>query len=178
MAIVVEPNACTRPPVRSRSRRTAGAAATAIALLFAGAIGCRHGSALTQEDEQRLAAEGIVHRAADVLFRKTHDQGTRDAGWEEAYAGIVVTKESVTLYGRERILVQITPRSTGDYEVARRADRLILRTGSGKSEVSWSFRPPDDAETWADDIRAVIAQTAGAKRGADPERGGREGGRK
>lgn len=172
MAIVVELRAGTRRPP-SRPRRTAGASAAAIALLLAGAIGCRRGSALSQEDEQRLAAEGVVHRAADVLFRKTHDQGTRDAGWEEAYAAIVVTKESVTLYGRERVLVQITARSTGDYEIARRADRLTVRTGSGKSEVTWSFRPPDDAEAWATDIRAVIAQTAGAKRGGE-----RDGGRK
>src|SRR5262245_21498178 len=64
--------------------------------------GCRR-SALTKEDEQRLAAEGILHRASDVLLRKTHDRGTSDAGWEEGYAGIVVTKQSVTLYGRDQI---------------------------------------------------------------------------
>jgi hypothetical protein len=123
------------------------------------------GSALSKEDEQRLAAEGIVHRGDDLLFRRTHDQHTRDAGWEEAYASIIVTKQSVMLVGRKRVLLEITPRSTGAYELDRRADRLVLHAGSGKSEVTWSFRPPDAAEAWAEDIRAVIAQTAGAKRG-------------
>ena len=122
------------------------------------------GSALSKDDEQRLANEGIVHRANDISFRKTHDQHTRDAGWEEAYAAIIVTKQSVLLVGRKRILLEITPRSTGAFDLDRRADRLILHAGAGKSEVTWSFRPPDDAETWAADIRGVINQTAGAQR--------------
>ena len=126
-----------------------------------------HGSALTKEDEQRLASEGIVHRAQDLSFRRTHDQHTRDAGWEEAYASIIVTKQSVTLVGRKRLLLEITPRSTGAYDLDRRADRLILHAGSGKSEVTWSFRPPDDPETWAADIRAVLDQTMGAQRKRD-----------
>lgn len=134
------------------------------ALLLLVMLGCHRGSGLTAEDEQRLASEGIVHRAENVMFRKTHDQGTRDAGWEEAYAGIVVTKQSVTLFGQRKILLEIGPRSTGEYDVARRADRVTVHAGSGKSEVTWSFRPPDDAEAWTQDIRAVIKASAGAQR--------------
>jgi hypothetical protein len=48
--------------------------------------------------------------------------------------------------------------------VARDQDRLSLRAGSGKSAARWSFRPPDDATGWAEDIRAVIRGTAGAGR--------------
>ena len=146
-------------------RRAVGRA-LAVAVVVAALAAC-HGSALSKEDEQRLASEGIVHRAQDLSFRRTHDQHTRDAGWEEAYASIIVTKQSVTLVGRKRILMEITPRSTGAYDLDRRADRLILHAGSGKSEVTWSFRPPDDPETWAADIRAVLDQTVGAQRKRD-----------
>ena len=146
-------------------RRAVGRA-LAVAVVVAALAAC-HGSALSKEDEQRLASEGIVHRAQDLSFRRTHDQHTRDAGWEEAYASIIVTKQSVTLVGRKRILLEITPRSTGAYDLDRRADRLILHAGSGKSEVTWSFRPPDDPETWAADIRAVLDQTVGAQRKRD-----------
>lgn len=137
--------------------------ALAGALLLATLIACG-GSAPSKEDEQRLATEGIVHRSQDLSFRRTHDQRSRDAGWEEAYASIIVTRQSVTLVGRQRVLLEITARSTGAYDLDRRADRLILHAGSGKSKVTWSFRPPDDPEAWAADIRAVIGQTAGAQR--------------
>ena len=55
-----------------------------------------------------------------------------------------------------KALVEITPRSTGFYEIHRDYERLSLRAGSGKSAANWSFRPADDAEGWAQDIRAVI----------------------
>lgn len=53
-------------------------------------------------------------------------------------------------------LVEITPRSTGFYDIHRETDRLSLRAGSGKSALSWSFRPPEDADGWTKDIRAVM----------------------
>ena len=31
-----------------------------------------------------------------------------------------------------------------------------IRAGSGKSAKSWSFRPPDNAQGWTDDIRDII----------------------
>jgi hypothetical protein len=64
----------------------------------------------------------------------------------------------------DRFLLEITPRSTGYYEVARDHDRLGIRAGSGKSTRSWSFRPPEDAAGWAEAIRAVIRDSAGAQR--------------
>ena len=83
------------------------------------------------------------------------------AGVEE---NLVVTEQSVVIHRGDRFLLEITPRSTGVYEVARDHDRLSLRAGSGKSIKSWSVRPPEDAAGWAESIRAVIRGTAGAKR--------------
>jgi hypothetical protein len=127
--------------------------------------GChRTTGTLSEEQQQRFEREGIVRRAIDLPFRYTHDTGSRDAGWEENEASIVVTKDSVVIHRGDRFRLEITPRSTGFYEVARDHDRLRLHAGSGKSAASWSFRPPDDAPGWAADIRAVIASTAGAAR--------------
>jgi hypothetical protein len=69
---------------------------------------------------------------------------------------MIVTPETVFLHVNGKPLVEITPRSTGFYEISRDHDRLSLRAGGGKSAVSWSFRPPDDADGWALAIRAVI----------------------
>jgi hypothetical protein len=38
----------------------------------------------------------------------------------------------------------------------REGDRVIIAAGSGQSRASWSFRPPEDAEAWVRDIRAVL----------------------
>ena len=119
---------------------------------------------LGEELERRFEAEHVVRRAVDLIFRHTHDTGTRDAGWEEDYASIIVTEQSVVIHRGDSFRVEITPRSTGVYEVARDHDRLSLHAGSGKSASSWSFRPPDDAAGWAEDIRKVIRGTAGAQR--------------
>jgi hypothetical protein len=144
------------------SRRTAPLAMIALALV---GIACnRTTGTLSDEQQRRLDAEGIVRKAVDLDFRRTHDVGTRDAGWEEMYASIVVTRSSVLVHSRDRVLLEITPRSTGEYRVARDHDRLSLHAGRGGSARSWSFRPPDDPQGWADDIRAVIRETAGEKR--------------
>lgn len=63
-----------------------------------------------------------------------------------------MTKESLSLHLNGKPLVEITPRSTGFYQVNRDHDRLSLRAGDGKSAARWSFYPPEDAE----DIRVVI----------------------
>lgn len=119
---------------------------------------------LSDEQQRRFDTEGIVRRGVDLSFRYTHDGGTREAGWEEDDASIVVTKQSVVIHRSDRFRLEITPRSTGVYEVTRDHDRLALHAGSGKSAVSWSFRPSDDAAGWAKDIRAVIRASAGAAR--------------
>jgi hypothetical protein len=134
-----------------------------VALLLV--AGChRTTGTLAPEQQQRFEREGIVRRGVDLPFRYSHDLGSRDAGWEEDDASIVVTRESVVIHRGDRFRLEITPRSTGFYEVSRDHDRLSLHAGSGKSSVSWSFRPPDDAAGWAEDMRAVIRGTAGAER--------------
>lgn len=124
-----------------------------LATLF---TGCQKTGKLSPELLSRFEKEGIEHRADDLTFRRTRPSGQRDSGWEEARASIVVTRESVFLHVNGRALVEITPRSTGFYEVHRDHDRISLHAGSGKSALSWSFRPPDDADKWAVDIRTVI----------------------
>ena len=99
-------------------------------------------------------------------MRRTHGAGTRNSGWEESTASIVVTEQSVVIHQGDYFWLEITPRSTRECEVARDHDRIQIRAGSGASATSWSFRPPADAEGWAEDVRAVISGTAGAKRRA------------
>ena len=118
--------------------------------------GCQKTGKLGPELNARLEKEGIVRRADDLTFRRTIATGQRDSGWEEKRASIVVTHESVFFHVNGKPLVEITTRSTGFYEIRREYDRLSLRAGSGKAAASWSFRPPEDADGWAKDIRAVI----------------------
>ena len=120
------------------------------------ATGCQKTGKLSPALAARFEKEGIVRRADDLTFRRTIAAGQRDSGWEEKRASIVVTKECIFLHVNGKPLVEITPRSTGFYEISRDHDRLSLRAGGGKSAVSWSFRPPDDADGWAVDVRALI----------------------
>jgi hypothetical protein len=116
---------------------------------------------LPPELAARFEKEGVVRKAEDLTFRRTKAAGQPDSGWDEKQASIVVTKESVFLHVNGKPLVEITPRSTGFYEVNREKDRLSLRAGSGKSAASWSFRPGEDADGWTKDIRAVINNAKG-----------------
>lgn len=118
--------------------------------------GCQKTGELSPTLTARFETEGIVRRADDLTFRRTIAAGQRNSGWDERRASIVVTRESVFLHVNGKPLVEISPRSTGFYEISRDHDRLSLRAGGGKSALSWSFRPPDDADGWALDIRAVI----------------------
>ncbi len=129
------------------------AALLAVTLLTAS---CQKTGKLSPELEARFEKEGIAHRADDLTFRRTRPAGQRDSGWNEKRASIMVTRESVFLHVNGKPLVEITPRSTGFYEVRRDHDRISLHAGSGKSALSWSFRPPDNADAWAVDIRSVI----------------------
>jgi hypothetical protein len=119
-------------------------------------LACQKTGKLSPELQARFEKEGITHRADDLTFRRTRVGGQRDLGWDEKRASIVVTGQSVFLHVNGKPLVQITPRSTGYYDVHRDHDRIILRAGRGKSAISWSFRPPDDADGWTVDIRAII----------------------
>lgn len=112
--------------------------------------------AITPEQQKRLDAEGVVRRADDQIFRYTHGSGTRDAGWEERRASIIVTKKSVIIHKNEKLGLEITPRTRRFVEVRRDGNRVRISAGGGKSSESWSFAPPDDAAGWAEDIRAVV----------------------
>jgi len=129
------------------------AASLLLALLISG---CERTGRLPPELQAGFEKEGIVHRADDLTFRRTRPAGQRDSGWDEKRASIIVTSQSVFLHVNGKPLVEITPRSTGFYEVSRDHDRISLHAGSGKSAASWSFRPPDDANAWTLAIRSVI----------------------
>src|SRR6185295_3942244 len=90
-------------------------------------------------------------------------RGSRST-WDEGYASIVVTHASVVIHSDDRILFEITPRSTGYYRVGRDHDRVAVRGGRGQSAVSWSFRPAEDPDGWAQDMRAVIEGAKGRRR--------------
>ena len=127
--------------------------------------GCHRGTGrLSDEQQKRFEAEGIVRRAVDVDFHRTHAGRGSRSSWDEGYASIVVTHASVVIHSDDRVLFEITPRSTGYYRVGRDHDRVAIRGGRGQSAVSWSFRPAEDPDGWARDVRAVIQATAGRSR--------------
>jgi len=72
----------------------------ALMLVFAMVLGgcAEKTGGITPEQQQRLDAEGVVRRADDQVFRYTHGSGTRDAGWEERRASIIVTRQSVIIH--------------------------------------------------------------------------------
>ena len=126
------------------------------------ALGCNWTTGtLIEEHQKRFESEGVLRKAVDVLFRRTRVRDGTRTRWEEADASIIVTRESVVIHSGDRFLFEVTPRSTGDYRVARERDRITLQGGRGQSRVSWSFRPPEDADGWTADIRAVIRNAAG-----------------
>lgn len=113
-------------------------------------------SRLAPELQARFATEGQLHRADNIWFRYTHDAGTRSAGWEDRRGSIIVTRQTVLIHKNEKIGIEITPASRRAYDVTREGNRVRIGAGSGKSREVWSFAPPDDAEGWVRDIRAVI----------------------
>ena len=143
--------------------RTLSQRAVLIATLAAVvALGCnRTTGTLNEEHQKRFESEGVLRKGVDLLFRRTRLGDGSRTRWEEADASIVVTRESVVIHSGDRFLFEVTPRSTGDYRVTRERDRITLQGGRGQSRVSWSFRPPEDADGWTADIRAVIRNAAG-----------------
>jgi len=123
--------------------------------------GCAPDTArLSPEQEARFASEGMLHRADNLTFRYTHDAGGPASGWEDRRASIVVTARSVLIHKNEKVGIEITPASRRWYEVHRDHDRVRISAGSGRSREAWSFEPPDDAEGWTRDVRAVIQASA------------------
>jgi len=148
-------------------RRVSCRAAFALlaACLLFGAGCARTTAKLPDELNAALEQEGIVHRLDDASFRRTRAIGTDRQTWDEGVASIVVTRARVLIHHNGETLLEITPRSTGAYSVRREGGRLSLRAGSGGSVRSWAFHPPDDPESWARDIRAVIKASAGEGKG-------------
>jgi hypothetical protein len=140
--------------VNHKLLKTGFAACLALALCT---TGCQKKTGvISAELQTRFEKEGIAHRADDLTFRRTHLAGDQDGSWDEKQASIIVTAATVFLHVNGKPLVEITPRSTGVYEVHRAKDRISLRAGSGRSALSWSFRPPGEADKWTTAIRAVI----------------------
>ncbi len=131
-------------------------------LLVVGLLACMPGTgALPEELERHLTAEGIVRRADDQVFRYTYySRSTRGNRWEERDASIIITSHTVLIHKNGKIGLELTPATRKEVDIRRNADRLTIAAGSGQSRVSWSFRPPDDAEGWARDARAVLEAEA------------------
>lgn len=121
-------------------------------------------SRLTKEEESRFTSEGIVRRADDQVFRYTKDPGGRSERWENRKASIIVTRSSLLIHKNAKVGLEITGRSQRDLAVQRSGDRIRIRAGRGRSEEVWSFVPPDDAEGWTKDIRALISSTGSTRR--------------
>ncbi len=123
---------------------------------LAAVLACRESTGrLSPERETRFAAESLLHRADDVVFRYTEGGGGRGGRWEDRLASIVVTRQSVFIHKNEKVGLELTPRTRREVEVRRDGDRIRITAGSGRSAESWSFLPPDDAEGWVRDIRAI-----------------------
>ena len=121
-----------------------------------GACGLGTTDALSSDLEERFANEGIVRRAANVDFHYTRNPGGRNERREDRRASIIVTRSTVYIHKNEKVGLEIAPRTRRATGVQRSGDRVRVRIGSGQSEEIWSFVPPDDANGWTTDIRAVL----------------------
>ena len=127
------------------------------------ACGAESTAALPADMEARVAREGVVRRAADVIFRYTEAPGRRSARWEDRRASIVVTPATILIHKNAKIGLEVTPRTRREVAVERDGRRLRIRAGQGRSEVLWSFEPPDgDVAGWSRDLRAATTGTRAA----------------
>lgn len=128
-----------------------------LVLLSLPACGSRGTGTLPAELAQRFAAEGVLRRADDQVFRYTYySRSTRSSRWEERDASILVTPRTIYIFKNEKSGLEVTPATRREVVVRREGERVIVSAGSGQSRVSWSFRPPAEAEGWAQDMRAVL----------------------
>lgn len=149
--------------------RPAGVAALGVVLFLAGCAADT--SPLTEEWTRRFEAEGILRRADNVVVRHTRTTGRYETGYKDRLASVVVTKETVLIHQRERVLLELTRRTRRNLEVRREGDRIRIRAvGTTRIEV-FSFRPPEDAPGWVKDVRAVAALSG--KKDAAPAASGR-----
>lgn len=140
-------------PKRSRVRSLGFAVS-----LMAAAAACRNGPTgqLAPDVANRLAAEGVVRRADDLIFRYTAGAGRANASWEDRRASIVVTHSSVLIHKNDKIGIDIRPGQADRYSVERTGPRIRIRSGTGRAAEVWSFEPPADGPGWTADIRAAI----------------------
>lgn len=132
---------------------------TMLAALAIGAACHRTTGTLPPDLASRFAAESIVRRADDQVFRYTYySRSTRGTRWEDRDASIIITRQSLFIHKNGKVGLDLTPSTRKATDVRREGDRVIISAGSGQSRVSWSFRPPDDADGWARDARAIIGE--------------------
>jgi hypothetical protein len=132
-------------------------AAAALVWILAGTQCAQDTSRLTPEQETRFQGEGILRRADNVVFHYTHESTfRREERRENRVASIIVTPKTVLIHKNQKVGIEITSRSRRAYEVHRRATRVLIHAGTGRSGEIWSFEPESDAEGWTRDIRAVI----------------------
>jgi len=145
-------------------------AATVLVFFFLGIVACgaRSTAELPAQLEARVTSEGVVRRAADLIFRYTEAPGRRTARWEDRRASIVVTPKTILIHKNAKIGLEITPRTRRDVAVERDGSRVRLRAGQGRSEELWSFVPPDgDAAGWTKDLRAVTRKAGRGSKGGE-----------
>lgn len=141
----------------------------AIALLLFGGACTASTATLPAEVEARMQREGVVRRAADLIFRYTQAPGRRSQRWEDRRASIVVTPATILIYKNAKVGLEITPRTRREVAIERDGRRIRVRAGQGRAEELWSFEPPDgDAPGWGRDLRAVLQYhpTAGSREGS------------
>jgi len=138
-------------------------AAAALTCVLSGTQCAQDTSRLTPEQETRFQQEGgIVRRADNIVFHYTNERGAaRPERRESRLASIVVTRRTVLIHKNQKVGIEITTDSRRVYDVHRRETRVSIRAGGGRTHEVWSFEPPDDADGWARDIRAVIRGGAG-----------------
>jgi hypothetical protein len=127
--------------------------------VLAGVIACQTATTgrLPSELASRFEAESVVRRADDQVFRYTYySRSTRGNRWEDRDASIIVTRSSIFIHKNGKVGLDLTPATRKATEVRREGERVIIAAGSGRSRVSWSFRPPADADGWVSAMRAVL----------------------
>lgn len=123
------------------------------------ALGCNRGdtSQLSPDTRRQLEADTIVRQADNQTFRYSYySRSSGSNRWEDRAASIIVTRQRVYIHKNAKVGLDLGDASRRKNEVHREGDRVIIASGSGQSRVSWSFRPPADAEGWVQAIRSVI----------------------